>query len=50
MKEVQDEDEVSKMSVQGYTSFNAVVIAPGRQEKVYYYLFPSGDVAVNTHP
>ena len=49
-KEVQDEDGVSKMSLQGYASFDAVAVAPGRQEKVYYYLFPSGDVAVNTHP
>lgn len=49
-KEVQDEDGVSKMSLQGYASFDAVAVAPGRQEKEYYCLFPSGDVAVNTHP
>lgn len=50
MKEVQDEDGVSKMSLQGYAGFDAVAVAPGRQEKVYYYLFPSGDVALRTHP
>lgn len=50
MKEVQDEDGVSKMSLQGYAGFDAVAVAPGRQEKVYCYLFPSGDVALRTHP
>lgn len=58
MKKVQDEDRGwgeggggdSKISLQGYASFDAVAVAPGRQEKVYYCLSPSGDVAVNTHP
>lgn len=50
MEEVQDEDGVSKMSLQGYTSFDAMEPEAGRQEDVCYCLLPSGGVAVTTLP